>query len=48
MVYRAVEREWLRPREAAAHLGISLSTLYAWRSRGLVQFHRIGPLAVAL
>jgi len=42
------DRVWLRPREAATHLGVSLSTLYAWRRQGLVRFHRIGPRAVAL
>jgi excisionase family DNA binding protein len=48
MAHSTTGPQWLRPREAAAHLGISLSTLYAWRKRGLVQFHRIGPRAVAL
>ena len=42
------ERTWLRPKEAAEHLGISLSTLYSWRKKGIVRFHRIGPRAVAL
>jgi excisionase family DNA binding protein len=48
MAGNTADRVWLRPREAAEHLGISLSTLYAWRKRGLVQFHRVGPRAVAL
>jgi len=48
MAQNTTERVWLRPREAAEHLGISLSTLYAWRKKGLVRFHRIGPRAVAL
>ena len=42
------EREWLRPKQAAEYLGVSLSTLYNWRKKGLVRFHRIGPRAVAL
>ncbi len=42
------EREWLRPREAAAYLGVSLSTLYSWRRRGLVRFYRMGPRAVVV
>jgi excisionase family DNA binding protein len=48
MARNTAERFWLRPREAAEHLGISISTLYAWRKKGLVRFHRIGPRAVAL
>jgi excisionase family DNA binding protein len=48
MAQSTADRVWLRPREAAEHLGISLSTLYAWRKKGLVRFHRIGPRAVAL
>ena len=42
------EREWLRPKQAAEYLGVSLSTLYNWRKKGLIRFHRIGPRAVAL
>jgi excisionase family DNA binding protein len=48
MVQTTAERVWLRPREAAEHLGVSVSTLYAWRKKGIVRFHRIGPRAVAL
>jgi len=43
MATRLSEREWLRPKEAAEYLGISLSTLYAWRRKGIVQFYRMGP-----
>ena len=42
------EREWLRPKEAAEYLGIALSTLYSWRRKGIVRFHRMGPRAVGL
>ncbi|HJN17156.1 MAG TPA: helix-turn-helix domain-containing protein [Armatimonadota bacterium] len=42
------EREWLRPKQAADYLGVSVSTLYGWRKRGLVKFYQIGPRAVAL
>jgi excisionase family DNA binding protein len=42
------ERKWLRPKEAAAFLGISLSTLYNWRRKGIVRFHRLGPRVVAV
>ena len=42
------DREWMRPRQAAEYLGISLSTLYLWRRKGLVRFYRLGPRAVAL
>ena len=48
MAQNMADRVWLRPREAAEHLGISLSTLYSWRKKGIVRFHRIGPRAVAL
>ena len=48
MAQNMADRVWLRPRQAAEHLGVSLSTLYAWRKRGLVRFHRLGPRAVAL
>ncbi|MGD9518194.1 MAG: helix-turn-helix transcriptional regulator [Armatimonadota bacterium] len=40
--------KWLRPKEAATYLGISLSTLYSWRKRGIVRFYRLGPRVVAL
>ena len=42
------EREWLRPKEAAEYLGISLSTLYNWRKKGIVRFYRMGPRVTGL
>jgi len=48
MAQPIAEREWLRPKQAAEYLGVSVSTLYGWRKRGLVKFYQIGPRAVAL
>ena len=48
MAVPLAEREWLRPKEAAEYLGISLSTLYNWRRKGLVRFYRMGPRAVGV
>ncbi len=48
MAIPLTEREWLRPKEAAEYLGISLSTLYSWKRKGLVRFYRMGPRAVGL
>jgi len=48
MAIPLTEREWLRPKEAAEYLGVSLSTLYSWKRKGLVRFYRMGPRAVGL
>jgi len=48
MAETLADRDWLRPKQAAEYLGVSVSTLYNWRKKGLVRFHRIGPRAVAL
>jgi excisionase family DNA binding protein len=38
----AAEPQWLRPREAARHLGVDLSTLQAWRESAGLPHHRGG------